>query len=221
MPPDFSSIDQILNRLEQLPGWEKFREHRHLLICWNQIVNEKIAQHTRPLYVNQRILYVATSSSARAQELSFQRYVLLKRLNHCLSQDLKDIRFSSSQWHQPAESHLEQSKLFTISDRQRDKTQQNSLSLLDIKLEGSSSRQRQKSQLNTPTNKAINAAQRWIEKVKANSSTLPSCSVCNSPTPQGEINRWNCCYHCISQYWSEAYNPPFYPEKNKQLSKEE
>ncbi|NJL51517.1 MAG: DUF721 domain-containing protein, partial [Hydrococcus sp. SU_1_0] len=123
----FDSVEQILTKLENQPGWEKFRIHRQLLKCWSRVVNQQTAQHTRPLYLNRQILYVATSSAARAQELAFQRYTLLKRLNQQqqlileIKDDIKDIRFSSSQWHQSTYTPATPAALFTISDRQKTK----------------------------------------------------------------------------------------------------
>ncbi len=81
----FNSVEQILTQLEQQPGWEKFREYRQLLKYWDNTVNQQIGEHTRPLYITRQVLWVATSSAARAQELSFQRYSLLKRLNKQLT----------------------------------------------------------------------------------------------------------------------------------------
>lgn len=124
MSPHFDSVEKILTQLESQPGWEKFRAHRQLLKCWSQIVNQQTAHHTRPLYINRQILYVATSSAARAQELAFQRYTLLNRLNQQrklileIKDEIKDIRFSSSGWHQSTYSQDTQAALFTISDRE-------------------------------------------------------------------------------------------------------
>ena len=67
----FNSVEQVLNQLETQPAWEKFRQHRQLLKCWDLTVNQQTAKHTRPLYINRQILFIATDSAARAQELSF------------------------------------------------------------------------------------------------------------------------------------------------------
>jgi predicted nucleic acid-binding Zn ribbon protein len=208
----FDSVEQILSQLETQPGWEKFREHRQILKCWSRVVNQKTAQHTRPLYINRQILYVATSSSARAQELAFQRSTLLKRLNQQselaeLATEIKDIRFSSSQWHQESNSPHSQASFFTISDRQKIKTA--SASLIDPK------------QDNTPQNRdnhlssqeqAKKAAQRWLKSIEQKLITTATCLKCNSIISQAELNRWNLCHHCAAQKWSEEYCPPTFPE---------
>lgn len=195
----FNSIDKILAQLENQPGWEKFRQHRQLLRCWELVVNQQTAKYTRPLYINRQILYVATSSAARAQELSFQRYTLLKRLTKHLTFDLKDIRFSASGWHQKTYSQSEQPILFTISDRHKSPSQSN---FPDV---AQSKNQHHPSQDYSPQAKAKEAAQRWLKAIEQRASITCSCPNCGSPTAQEELERWNICHHCVAQQWSEEY----------------
>lgn len=193
----FNSVEQILTQLEKQPGWEKFRDYRQLLKCWHNTVNQNTAKHTRPLHITRQVLWVATSSAARAQELSFQRYTLLKRLNKQLPFTLKDIRFSSSQWHQ--KTYLDTNEiLFSTSKPKSKKTTSN------IGKQINSSRN-----TNSVTEAKI-AAKRWLETISKSSSL--SCPNCGAFTPTGEIERWNCCYLCVAQKWSKEYRPPTFPE---------
>ena len=195
----FDSVDQILAQLERQPGWEKFREYRQLLKCWHKTVNPNTAKHTRPLHITRQILWVATSSAARAQELSFQRYTLLKRLNKQLSFTLKDIRFSDSLWHQTNSSIDRQDlqPIFVISDRQ--KSQTTATPAIDIELETTNKSE-------SSSTRAKQAARRWLKTIEnRNSSFL--CPNCKIPTPKEEVKRWNLCYHCAAQKWSEDYRP--------------
>ncbi len=196
-PLHFNSVEQILTQLEQQPGWEKFREYRQLLKCWNSTVNQTTAEHTRPLYIARQVLWVAASNASRAQELSFQRYTLLKRLNKQLPFNLKDIRFSSSQWHQTQQ--LNQPVIFNASRQQ--KSQINS-SASDI----TSPESDRHTSVSSTT--AKDAARRWLKTLKQSSSTLLSCPNCHSYTPKEEIERWNLCHHCIAAKWSKEYRPP-------------
>ena len=196
----FDSLEKILTQLEQQPGWEKFRLHRQLLKAWSACVSKNTAVHTRPLYVSRQVFWVATSSAARAQELSFQRYTLLKKLNRQLPVALKDIRFSASGWHQTSitTNTAPEAAIFTI--REVDKTTSafpisKALELLD-----STSAPKQIE----PADAKV-AAQKWLQAVSQNSATLTACPICAAPTPQGEIKRWNSCYHCIAKKWSEKY----------------
>lgn len=194
----FDSVEKILNQLEQQPGWEKFRLHRKLLKSWESIVSPKIAQNTRPLYINREILWIATSSAARAQELSFQRYSLLKKLNRKLSYSLKDIRFSSSQWHQKNEDDSSQKTiLFSLSNKQKSQTNSSQRNFYNQKI-------KQESKVTSPQDAKL-AAQHWLKTIKHNAASFSTCPQCNAPTSSAEIKRWNSCYHCIAQKWNKDY----------------
>jgi predicted nucleic acid-binding Zn ribbon protein len=200
----FNSVEQILTQLESQPGWEKFREHRQLLQCWERVVSQQIAQYTRPLYLNRQILYVATSSAARAQELSFQRYTLLKRLNQQLTTEIKDLHFSSSQWHQ--KTYLQETQaLFKISDRHK--------TIIPRDLDAALKQDHQETKANSLSaqDRAKNAAQRWLRTIEQTKDTL-ACPKCNSRVSQAELSRWNLCHHCVAQKWSEEYCPPVFPQ---------
>lgn len=193
----FNSIEQILTKLEQQPGWEKFKEYRQLLKCWDNAVNQQTSKHTRPLYITRQVLWVATSSATRAQELSFQRYALLKRLNKQLPFTLKDIRFSSSGWHQKRYQPEQQANLFKISRQAKFQVKSTVVKPQAIYTE-------QETQ-----NQAKNAARRWLKTLEqVVDSSLLTCPSCQALTPQGEIERWNSCHHCIAQKWAQEYRPP-------------
>ena len=194
----FDSVEQILAQLEQQPGWEKLREHRQLLKCWHDTVSRNTAQHTRPLYISRQVLWVATSSAARAQELSFQRYTLLKKLNNQLPFVLKDVRFSSSQWHQATAQNTLNTNLFSISEQQKFKHNPIEYQSLNFKSN--------KDHISSSTDAKL-AARRWLETIKKKSSSFSCCPQCNAATPMEEIERWNFCYHCIAQKWCSEYIP--------------
>ena len=195
----FNSVEQILTQLEKQPGWEQFRDYRQLLKCWHNTVNQNTVKHTRPLHITRQVLWVATSSAARAQELSFQRYTLLKRLNKQLPFTLKDIRFSSSQWHQKTYTESTDEVLFSTTKQSKSK-----------KITSTVEKQRKNSSRNSATEAKI-AAKRWLETI-SKSDSLP-CPNCEASTPSGEIERWNCCYLCVAQKWSQEYRPPTFPEQ--------
>ena len=200
-----NSVEQILQQLEQQPGWEKFREYRQLLKCWSNTVDRNTAKHTRPLYISRQVLWVATSSAARAQELSFQRYSLLKRLNRQLAFELRDLRFSSSQWHQSSYDSSQPS-LFQISDRQKSRTEVNR-PFVSQKLRDES--QSSFDDRSSPA-KAKSAVRQWLKTLQHRQQLSVACPICNAPTSQGELERWNSCYHCVAQKRFREYRPvPF------------
>ncbi len=201
----FNSVEQILTQLEQQPGWEKFRDYRQLLKCWHNTVNQNTAKHTRPLYITRQVLWVATSSAARAQELSFQRYSLLKKLNNQLPFTLKDIRFTSSGWHQATHQENTKEILFKIPKQQKSKNIATEKDLVEEQLENELKQ-------SSPSTKAKIVAKRWLEKVNQSQSSWLSCPNCGSQTSSAEIERWNMCYLCIAQKWSREYRPASFPE---------
>ncbi|NEO99876.1 MAG: DUF721 domain-containing protein [Symploca sp. SIO2E9] len=94
----FKSINYVLGVLENQPHLEGVKLFGRLLKCWPQIVGDTAAQHTRPHSISRDVLYVATSSSAWAQELKFRRTFILKKLNAEFPNLIVDIRFSTAEW---------------------------------------------------------------------------------------------------------------------------
>ena len=206
----FNSVEQVIAQLEKQPGWEKFRDYRQLLKAWNKVVNKNTVNHTRPLHISRQVLWVATNSASRAQELSFQRYTLLKRLNKQLPFTLKDIRFSSSGWHQTTHKKETNKIIFTIARQQKSAKSKNNLTNLSI---GDRELENDRAKI-APAVKAKIAARRWLNAIDRNSqkSSLLSCPTCDSITPTAELERWNSCYLCVAQKWSKEYRPPTFPE---------
>jgi predicted nucleic acid-binding Zn ribbon protein len=179
----FNSLDRILALLEQQPGWEQYQQYCQVVDCWQQVVDQKLLQHTRPLYVSRQILWVAISSYSLAQELSLQRFSLLQKLNHQLSFVLKDIRFSPQHWYQ--------SKNLASNSTSSSHPSQIEISQTENKI------------LNSPPAKDLNTAvQRWQKILQERSQHLPTCPQCGCATPLGELERWQLCCHCISQKWA-------------------
>ena len=185
----FSSLEQTLAQITNQPGWEKYQQYRQVLECWQQIVSQTIAQHTRPLYIQRQVLWVATSSSVWAQELTLQRYTLLKKLNSQLAFSLKDIRFSSSQW--------QQSRYLLAPNTQPQRSYHPS---------GISINTNQNNVNNLPlANDPQAVVKQWLNGIQARSSNLSLCPQCHSPTPEGELKRWSLCCHCATKKWSDKH----------------
>jgi len=90
-------LDKISAVITQQAGWENIAEYDRVLqllpkiinpVCWSETRFPSIAGFYRWL----------TSSAALAQELSLQRYSLLKRLNSQLKTPLGYIRFLPARW---------------------------------------------------------------------------------------------------------------------------
>ena len=189
----FNSLDRLMKILEQQPGWEEYRQFKILSESWQSFVGSKIAQHTRILHITRDLLWVATSSSVWAQTLSMQRYSLLKKINAQFSWQLKDIRFSTAQWHRSPENTPSKDRSTNASEQHPshldlDRIDRDQLPLAE-----------------TPQQ----ALARWMEVLKMRSQHLPLCPQCNCHTPEGELLRWGLCRLCISKQWSNKCSEDF------------
>jgi predicted nucleic acid-binding Zn ribbon protein len=185
----FSSLDRILDALKKQPGWEAQKQYSHLLECWQSVVPEKISQHARPLYISRQVLWVATSSAVWAQNLTMQRYSLLKKLNALLAEPLSDIRFSTAQWHKAKPSSESPSV-----DRETYSSALAKALPIGIAPQITASVSESK-KAKTPQE----AFQRWAAIIEARSHSLPACPQCQSPTPPKELQRWTVCAYCATK----------------------
>lgn len=94
-----NSIDKLLNSILSQPQWEKQRRYYELKKIWYEIVNQKIAQHTSPIYLKEEVLFIATQSAVWAQELSLQRRTLIIKINRRIQNPIKDIYFVFGKWY--------------------------------------------------------------------------------------------------------------------------
>ena len=188
----FQSLNHILTAIAKQPNWEKQRQYHRLVQCWHKIVNDKVAQHTRPLYLQRQVLWVATSSSVWAQNLALQRYSLLKKLNQLLDEPIIDMRFSPARWYQ---KHLSNSEHTSILSQHP-----SALNLESELLSPTNSDTTNAEKVTTPQE----AFQRWAEVVKKRSLYLPSCPSCQCPTPEGELKRWQMCAYCAAKKFSSS-----------------
>lgn len=178
-----NNLDNILKKLENRPEWEAHQQHRQLLDSWHQIIDPKIAPYTRPLYLRQGVLWVATASAVWANHLCLQRYPLLQQLKTRLSQPINDIRFSSAQWYQSNGDKTQSSVTFHPCV---------------IPYPSSPSSPTSPDNLQNPAQQAL---QRWLTVIRARENHLPPCPHCDCPTPPAELERWSVCASCASQSW--------------------
>jgi predicted nucleic acid-binding Zn ribbon protein len=182
-----NSVNNILGSLEIQAKLQQ-QPFQRLLGCWAEIVGVAIAAHTRPLSIQRDILYVAVSSAAWAQNLTFERQRLLVKINTVLPAPLLDIRFSTAYWHSQKEITSKQTLL-----------PHHHPSYLD-------------EEMNLPpevpfTAKNANTAfADWAKTVQARSHHLPLCPQCQCPTPPGELQRWQVCSLCAAKKFSNSFD---------------
>ncbi|MCX7992228.1 MAG: DUF721 domain-containing protein [Fimbriimonadales bacterium] len=85
-----NALRKLLHRL----GLDKQLRTYDALAHWSDIVGKQVAQVARPLRVDTDTLWVAVKSHVWAQELNFQKGVILTRLNERAGEErFKEIRF--------------------------------------------------------------------------------------------------------------------------------
>ncbi len=89
----FQSLHHILDALEKQPGWQQQRQWRSIVTHWEQAVGEMVAKHAWPYSLSGQTLWVNTSSSVWAQELTYKKVLILPRLNQLIDQPLEELKF--------------------------------------------------------------------------------------------------------------------------------
>ncbi|MCB0354398.1 MAG: DUF721 domain-containing protein [Bdellovibrionales bacterium] len=88
-------MDTILSLALKRYGLED-KIHRYRFVShWKEIVGEELAKRSRPERLRGKVLIVAVRNSAWAQEMSFLKNTILKRLNRFLDSDveIEDVKF--------------------------------------------------------------------------------------------------------------------------------
>ncbi|MBV6623306.1 MAG: DUF721 domain-containing protein [Rivularia sp. (in: Bacteria)] len=177
----FESIPDILDQL-QIEFLYKQQPIQRLLDCWQEVVGEVIATHTQPVSIDRGILWVATSSAVWAQNLTFERQKFLKQLNQILPNPLVDIRFSTARWQRTEKKSFQEPN---ISSTDHPSYLGNSFNQIPLN----------QCQPKNPGTAFAN----WAQTIKTRYSHLPVCPNCESPTPQGELQRWGVCSICAAR----------------------
>jgi predicted nucleic acid-binding Zn ribbon protein len=91
-----ASVDQILSAALRRRGLDKKIDQYRFVTNWEAIVGEVIAAKTKPQCIRNKALVVEVVSSTWAQELSFHKETILKKLAPYLSegQVVEDVRFA-------------------------------------------------------------------------------------------------------------------------------
>lgn len=179
----FKSIKRILaiafeqSRAEQQP-------FQIVLQYWSQVVGSAIVSHTQLLSIQKNVLWVATSSAAWAQTLTMERSRILVKLNVYLPSPLTDIRFSTAQWQRPdtIAKHQATAKDFFAGSHPS--------SLAPTNLSSVQPSQSKDAQA---------AFSHWVKTTQQKNQNLPLCPQCQSPTPPGELQRWQVCCICAAK----------------------
>ena len=75
---------------------EEILEMHAALSDWKNIVGERLAAHSKPVVIKDRVLYVKAEGSAWTQELSFMKREIIRNANAKLGRQLiKDMKFNT------------------------------------------------------------------------------------------------------------------------------
>jgi len=187
----FHSVEKLLSAIEQQPGWEKYRLYRKILQSWSSLVGSNLAKVCRPLCIDRNILYIATSSSVVAQDLTMKRPQLLKKFNQSLATNFQDLRFSPAKWHN------------FKTNRQQQQTEPASSRIEDLEAIPEELSPNYPHLPSNPDNDPVIALEGLINVIQQRSRDLPLCPVCQAPTPTIELERWQVCACCVSKRWSK------------------
>lgn len=182
-----NSINKLLNSILSQPQWEKQRRYYQLKKIWYEVVNQKIAQHTSPIYLKEETLFIATESASWAQDLTLQRRTLIIKINRRIEKPINDIRFVFGKWysqHQPPIPEADE----------------NSSHPSLIKVEKSDAIAPEIiTQSPSPAKTPQEALEKWLEIVKQRRKENQICPSCQSFCPEGELKRWGICAYCFRE----------------------
>ncbi len=185
MVKPIQSLSQILGGLESQDNWKGRQQLQQVLSRWSSVVGEAVAAQTRPTGIQRRVLLVAASSSAWAQNLGFERVRILEKLNALTTFNLTDIRFSTGQWR--SEYSLIAANISESAILWRDHPSRvANLSLPPVR----------------PAPVAADsqsAFRNWARVMRSRAQHLPLCPACQCPAPPGELSRWQVCSLCAAQ----------------------
>lgn len=101
----FNNIESVLNSVMVEMGLDKGLKQQEFAKLWSKIVGPKFQNSSKVVYIQSRqgedILTVAVSSSAVAQELSFFKEDIIKKIKVVakdFNYNIKDILFNSKIW---------------------------------------------------------------------------------------------------------------------------
>lgn len=163
-------LSRTLKRIERDPRWASHRAVQMLQQMWTEAVGSVVAQHTAPLSIQRGVLSVATSTGSWAQNLVFQKKLILQKLNTHLPTPLTDLRFLPGEWHR-------RPSLGSPTDT------------LAYRGAGIPS---QHARPQTPTE----ALERYRVVIQARQQQLPKCPQCRQAATPEELQRWNLCSPC-------------------------
>ena len=169
-----------MKAVKSQPTWQDFRQLEGIQALWKEIVGDVVAANAKPVRLHKAVLTITTSSPTWAQNLVFQRTLILKKLNARLTSPnprIADLKFRPGTWHQW--NSIRQSPS-NRSPTHGDSRIQSTLPKADSPQE---------------------AFERWAKRVKQRQigEHMSPCPRCSCPTPPDELERSRMCRYCARE----------------------
>ncbi|WP_287131249.1 DUF721 domain-containing protein, partial [Candidatus Cyanaurora vandensis] len=92
-------VAQVLQSLQQGPEWRKAKQFLRVLEAWASCVGPGLSRQCQPQRISEGILWVATVDGIWAQQLTYERELIRRKLLAQLpGLILRDIRFTPTGW---------------------------------------------------------------------------------------------------------------------------
>jgi predicted nucleic acid-binding Zn ribbon protein len=174
----FEELNTVLSQLKKTQ-WQEQQSFEQLVGLWPSIVGAAVAIQTRPVKVSsQGVLYIAASSGAWAQTLAFERIRITANINRVWQPAIKDIYFSTREWHQQSPHTPQSAKSLNLNLTPAKRHSLNPTWVAQPK-------------------DAQDAFARWSQVIRhrAANGYVP-CPSCECLVPPEEVQRWQCCALC-------------------------
>ena len=89
-----------MQAVKSQPSWKDFRQLEAIQRLWKELVGDVVAANSKPIRLHNDVLTVATSSPTWAQNLAFQRSLIIKKINPHLERKISSLKFRPGTWHQ-------------------------------------------------------------------------------------------------------------------------
>jgi predicted nucleic acid-binding Zn ribbon protein len=181
-------LEGLIKGLEQQESWQARKQFRLVLLHWPKSVGFAVARISRPISIQRGTLYVATSTAAWAQTLSYERFNILRKLNRYQKEPLKGMRFSTAQWEQQGNSSENPAVQVVQSRLAHHPSYIGHVPSLPSRAAGG---------VRSPQD----AFQLWANTMQQMQLNQALCPRCRCHCPQGELDRWACCALCATKQW--------------------
>jgi hypothetical protein len=214
----FTNVSNILPKVVEKLGLDRRLNEQALFYLWPSILDKAYADRSIPLYIDaQHVLLIAVEDSSTAQELSFIKPKLIKKLKEVGKQlDLKieGIRFDLKQFHQARKQLLEKNENVMIKRAAITTPELQALELTQAEcdeIELFKSEIKKVVDIKSSNNLAENEAfsKRLVNLIETQmrlkkwhkSQNLPFCKQCYEPVFQTGVLL---CHYCLQQKQTES-----------------